>query len=122
MSEQLLKNFISRLQGRPLSDEYMTVVFDLKLNYRFANAAACVYLQRSNDELIGNSLVDVFPEMIASKSHRNILKAITGETIDNQLIEEQDGNYFRSTFAPIIEENSIIGVLVLMKKVDRYRR
>ncbi len=57
------------------------IAFDKELRYVFVNDSACVFLRRNKEELIGNHLLDVFPESLQlpfiQKYHEAIRTGIT---------------------------------------------
>jgi PAS domain-containing protein len=93
----------------------VSAIFDSKLNYLLVNKATCDELDKTASDLIGRSIIDLFPNIIASANHRNLLKALNGETILNYEIESLKGKRFLVSYIPVKEKDKIIGVLTKAK-------
>src|ERR1700755_1850709 len=88
MSDLLLKAHTEQILRTVLdSIEDIVVVFDTDLNYLLANAAACKLLHKQKCEVEGKNMLELFPTLTASKSHRDLLKAVSGEPVTNALSE-----------------------------------
>jgi PAS domain-containing protein len=88
----------------------IVTVFDKSLNYLFVNKATCIRLSKKPYELIGENLLELYPEVTASENHRNLLRAINGEILSNRLIRGKDGFLFTTHYEPLIRNNNLIGV------------
>lgn len=95
----------------------IAVLFDEQLNYVALNDAAFIHMQRTSEELIGRCILDLFPDVIASSNHRNLLRALSGETIINSRLKGRLGDEFIATYMPVFFENSIIGIAVNAQKI-----
>lgn len=100
--------------------EDVIAVFDSELNYLLANPAACKLLGRSARELEGNNLLHLFPALTASASHRDLLKALSGEVVHNAHSEgtfTRAGAIYRTSYYPVKSTDKIDAVLAVTKKV-----
>jgi PAS domain S-box-containing protein len=100
--------------------ESIVAVFDAELNYLFANDAACLLLNKKKQELEGKNLLQLFPSLTASKSHRHLLQALSGQEVRNARSEgtfTQDGAIYESDYFPLKHKNKTEAVLAITKKV-----
>jgi hypothetical protein len=100
------------IQNQILSSTDIAVLFDADLKYVLANNVACRHLKRSAAELIGQCILDLYPEIIASPNHRYMLRALNGECISNVLIAGHNGDQFETTYMPFYQQTAIAGLLV----------
>ena len=99
--------------------EHVIAIFDNELNYLFANKATCKLLSKKLDDLEGNNLLHIFPQLTASISHRNLLTALSGKTLMDATSEgniTKEGAKFLSNYYPLKKNGSIYAVLVITKK------
>src|SRR5688572_27148446 len=89
------------------SIEKTTIVaaFDQELRYMFLNPAACKHMNAEPESLLGKSIIDVYPDIIASRNHRNLLRALEGEVI-HDIIEGRFGHRMESHYEPVFEKNA----------------
>jgi PAS domain-containing protein len=99
------------LVNEVMAAQDVSVIFDTKLNYLLVNKAACECLNKKASELIGRSIIDLYPSIIASANHRNLLKAANGETILDFEIKSDDGKAVYVSYIPVLEKEKVIGVL-----------
>lgn len=95
----------------------ITVVFDRGLNYVLANKAACERLKVGPEDLIGKSILDVYPAITSSQLHRSLLRALAGETILNDITSLNGVDYFSSNYQPLVIDGQVAGVLVKSVKI-----
>lgn len=95
----------------------IVVVFDRNLNYLETNEAACAHLKMTPAELIGKNVLDLFPDLIASKNHRNLLRALGGEILRNMIVESRMGQRFKITYTPLVKEGLVSAILVNARKM-----
>lgn len=94
-------------------------VFDIDLNYVFTNEATCALLNKTKHELEGNNLLQLFPQLIASASHRHLLTAISGKTILDATSEgniTKAGAKFLTNYYPLKDKEGVYAVLAIIKK------
>jgi len=90
----------------------ISVAVDAKIQYIAVNDAACAHLNIKPGDLIGKSALDIYPEIIASENHRNILKALSGESIDGELIESRAGALLLTSYRPVFLEESVKAIIL----------
>jgi hypothetical protein len=93
------------------AEQYLEVVFDKELNYLKLNKAACEHLKVKPADIIGKNILSVYPDVVASKNHRNLLKALNG-LIVNDFLKGRLGDDFHAFYKPIMKEEQVIGVFV----------
>jgi hypothetical protein len=86
----------------------ISVILDINLRYLAVSRGACKELNLKADDFIGRSFLDLFPHLIASANHRNILKALGGETIV-AFVSNSGGSQFKVSFCPVYDEGQLIG-------------
>ncbi len=96
----------------------ITVLFDKRLNYVALNAAALRHLKMAEEELIGRCILDLFPHLIASPNHKNLLRALEGESIMNFELKSMNGVLFKTSYIPILPDGLIKGILVNAQKIE----
>lgn len=89
----------------------IVVVFDSGLNYVYVNHAACIQLDRKPEQLIGKSIIDLYPEIIASRNHRSLLRAFQGETLHG-VIESRKASFFETFYEPVFAGGQVVRVIV----------
>jgi hypothetical protein len=90
----------------------VAVALDSHLNYLCLNQRACEQLQREESELLGKNIVESFPSMIASRNHRNLLKAVSGMTIKDEVVEGATGHRYLASYEPLIIEGKVNAIIV----------
>jgi hypothetical protein len=99
-----------------MSDKDIAVLFDDELKYSLINSAACKQLNRTSESLMGKCILDLYPEITASENHRNLLRALEGDIV-NEVIPGSRGEYFRSIYRPVSFLGKITHVLVKASKI-----
>jgi PAS domain S-box-containing protein len=100
--------------------EDVVAVFDADLNYLIANEAACKLLRVSREELEGNNLLELFPQLTASGSHRALLQAFSGEPVKSIRSEgtfTREGAKYISSYYPLKKGRTVLAVLAITKKL-----
>ena len=100
--------------------EDVVVVFDTDLNYLLANTAACKLLAKQKQEIEGKNLLELFPNLTASKSHRYLLQALSGEQVLNAITEgtfTRAGAKYSSSYYPLKIKEKVSAILVITKKL-----
>ncbi|MGZ3883640.1 MAG: PAS domain-containing protein [Bacteroidia bacterium] len=103
------------------SIEDTMVVFDNELNYLLVNKAACRLLSKTAAELVGKNLLELFPTLIASTSHRCLLKALSGESIVSAISEgtfTKEGAKYISNYSPVFKNGKVEAVVVITKRLN----
>jgi PAS domain S-box-containing protein len=98
----------------------VVAVFDKQLNYLLVNEAACKLLHKTKSELLGKNLLDLFPQLTASNSHRYLLQAISGQSVKSALSEgtfTKAGAKYISNYYPLIKNSEVRAVLAVTKKL-----
>ena len=106
---------IDFLEHEVLSNSEISIAVDAHLNYLVVNDAAAKSLGRQSWELIGSNIVELYPSIIASKNHRNLLKASNGELIENDLVKNRLGELFVTTYQPIIIDHQVKAIIIVAK-------
>ena len=88
------------------------VAVDEHLNYIALNKLACSYLMIQPEDLLGKCAIQVFPEIIASRNHRNILRALSGKFIESDLVESRKGDILKTSYTPVFIENEVKAVIL----------
>lgn len=102
-----------------MSQTDIAVLLDTQLNYVAVNEAACNHLRLSSEQLVGRCILDLFPDMIASASHRNLLRALDGETIINFKFTGRYGTQLQADYVPVYPDDMVIGILISARKTGR---
>jgi PAS domain S-box-containing protein len=100
-------------------EQDICIVLDKELKYVFANAAACRQLGKSEEQLTGKSILDPYPQIIASRNHRNMLRALSGIRINDPALEGPDGYSFRTEYKPLISSGKVMGLLVKAHEIRK---
>jgi PAS domain S-box-containing protein len=112
-AEALLKQNID-------TTEDVIAIFDIDLNYKLANQSACKLMKKTRLELEGNNLLQLFPQLTASVSHRHLLTAVSGKTIIDATSEgyvTKAGAKFTTNYYPLKNEQGVYAVLAVIKKI-----
>jgi PAS domain S-box-containing protein len=119
MQKEILKihaDLISKIITENVND--VVVVLDTDLNYLFANDIACKLLEKEKEELEGKNLLVIFPNLIASKSHRHMLQALSGKDVKNARSEgtfTRNGAIYESSYYPLKRNGKVEALLVVTK-------
>src|SRR5947207_2630343 len=100
------------------SKENIAIALDPDLKYLSLNQNACKFLMKEEYELIGQCVIDLFPSIIASRNHRNLLKAAAGETIKNDIVEGTSGARFIVTYEPLFIDHQVRVIFILAKQLS----
>lgn len=111
-------DFDIELVNTILTEKEIAVLFDDHLNYVAASPSAFAHLKMSEEEIIGRCLLDVFPDVIASAGHRNLLRALEGESIMNYKIIGRHGIPFNATYIPVYPDGYVKGIVVYARKIE----
>ena len=95
-----------------LESDQICVAVDEHLNYIALNKVACSYLNIQPEDLIGKCAIQVFPEIIASRNHRNILRALSGKIIEADLVESRKGDILKTSYLPVFIEGQVKAVIL----------
>jgi len=93
----------------------IVAIFDRYLRYVHLNEAGCKQLNTNADDLLGRNIVDMYPHIIASTNHRNLLKCLGGEEI-RSVITGRDGELFSTVYLPIFMSRRVEGIYVRSRR------
>ena len=96
----------------------VTVALNENCEYIAVNSVACNYLGIEASTLLGKSALDLYPEITASLNHRNILKALSGLSLDNQRIESRKGHILLTSYRPF-SHNGAVKAIIISGKIPR---
>ena len=100
------------LHGCPPSGTTDVVaIFDRHLRYVYLNEPGCRVLNVSPRDVLGHCIIEIYPHIIASANHRNLLKCLSGETI-NAIITGREGGHFATLYRPVHMNERIEGIFV----------
>jgi hypothetical protein len=91
------------------------VAVDTTLKYIAVNETACGYLRVEPGNILGKYMLELYPEITASRNHRNILKALSGLPVNNEPIESRMGDLLLTSYKPVKSGERIIAVIVCGK-------
>jgi PAS domain S-box-containing protein len=114
------RDAVAALQEDLLSSPHVVAVFDRDLNYLFINDPGCRLLGKSQEEIVGHNMLDLFPTLTASDSHRKILQAFSGETVLGFVTEgtfTRAGAKYISDYFPVNEARQTVAVAVRTKTI-----
>ncbi len=111
-SENRLHHFLTEEVTR---QHDLCIALDAHLNFIAANDTACSHFNKSEYELVGRCILDLFPALIASKNHRNFLRALAGQIIENDHVVSMSGDRFNANYEPLVLNDEVKAVLVTAK-------
>jgi PAS domain-containing protein len=120
MRDILVKKAEGILNLDPEKADDVVAIFDTDLNYIYANEAACKLLSKQRHELEEHNLLQIFPQLTASISHRHLLAAVSGKQVNDAPSEghiTKAGAKFLSNYYPILVKEQVYAVLAVTKKV-----
>ena len=90
-------------------------VYDTDMRIITLNQSSLNILGLEPEEVIGKSLLEVFPQMEGSKGHKDLERAINGETIHNKVYYSEVSNrYYENFLMPLKDEkDNVYAVLVM---------
>lgn len=106
------------LEGALNTSGDIIVVLDRNLNYILANETACKILNRSSSDLIGKCIIDLYPQIIASKNHRNLLSALSGHTIEEDIPAADGAKFYSTLYKPLKIDGKVMGIVVKSKPAN----
>ena len=89
----------------------IVAIFDRYLRYVYLNEPGCRVLNVSLSDIVGHCILEMYPHIIASSNHRNLLKCLSGETI-NAIITGREGHHFATLYRPVYIDEQIEGIFV----------
>jgi len=119
METMAIEDFYLEVVKEVMASPDFSVAVDEKIQYIAVNDVTCEYLNIKPEDLLGKNALDIYPEIIASKNHRNILKAISGESIEGELIESRTGGLFITSYRPVFMDEQVKAIIltgILQKK------
>jgi PAS domain-containing protein len=107
-----VENFYDEVTREVMECLDICVAIDEHLAYIALNEVACQYLGIEAEDLIGISAIEKFPEIIASRYHRNMLRALSGEMIESDLVESRVGDVLRTSYTPVLAGTEVKAVIL----------
>ena len=102
---------VSEIEKLIMESNNISIFFDQNLCYKIVNNAACEHIQMKAKELLNKNILDLFPEIVASANHRNLLRALDGLSI-RTTVPDRNGKLFKCRYKPIYQNGKVLGVLV----------
>jgi len=85
------------------------VVYDTDTRILSINQASLKIFGGKEEEVMGQKLLDVIPQLKDSKGYKDLLRAINGETIHNEIYRSPlSGRYFQNSLVPLKDESDKI--------------
>ncbi|MBV9986940.1 MAG: PAS domain-containing protein [Chitinophagaceae bacterium] len=96
------------------SSVHLVAVLDTETRFTTVNNQFCLVYHKTKSDVIGKKYEEAFPVAKDSQTHQDILRALQGEYIYNQVVKSRLVDaYFENYFIPLKENDHIYGVLVL---------
>lgn len=93
---------------------HIIAVLDTKLRFTTMNRKGEEMYNVKKENIIGKSYLKVFPAAKDSSNHKDLLKALQGEYIHNNVIRSSIINgYFENYFIPLKVNEQVYGILIL---------
>ena len=90
-------------------------VYDIEMKIITLNQAALDIYGKPASDLIGKKILDVLPQWEGSKGHRDLLQAISGETIHNKAYySEVAERYYENFLMPLKDESGKVYAVLVM--------
>jgi hypothetical protein len=106
------ENWLDSVVETVNSNEGISVAIDKQLTCIALNDTACQYLKIRPTDLLGKIAIEVYPEIIASRNHRNILRAMSGIHIPSDLVESRMGDILESSYTPVVVDREVKAVIL----------
>ena len=90
-------------------------VYDTDTRILSINQSSLNVMKAKEEDVLGKKLLDVLPQMKDTQGHKDLMRAISGETIHNEIYYSQVSNrYYENSLVPLKDEhNNIYAVLVM---------
>jgi hypothetical protein len=105
-------DFYQSVTHQVMQSQDICVAVDEHLAYIALNEVACSYLNIHSADLIGVPAIERYPEIIASRNHRNILRALNGEVIESDLVESRMGDILQTSYTPVYAGKEVKAVIL----------
>jgi hypothetical protein len=112
MKKYTVEDFYEGVTREVMECSDICVAVDEHLSYIALNEVACQYLGIQAEAFIGISAIQKFPEIIASRNHRNMLRALSGEVIESDLVESRVGDVLRTSYTPVLAGKEVKAVIL----------
>lgn len=90
-------------------------VYDAESKIITLNEAASKIFGKKPDALIGRKLLEILPQWEGSKGHKDLLKALNGETVHNKVYySEVVERYYENFLMPLKDENDKVYAALVM--------
>ena len=107
-----VEDFYDDVTREVMESNDICVAVDEHLTYIALNEVACRYLCIQADDLVGISAIQRFPEIIASRNHRNMLRALSGDVIESDLVESRMGDILETSYTPVYSGKEVKAVIL----------
>lgn len=112
---ELLKKNINLVRQIFDSSVDPIVVYDTDTRIISINKASLNIFGGTEQGVIGKKLLDVLPQLKNTKGHKDLLRAISGETIHNEIYNSAvTGRYFENSIVPLKDDNDKIYAVLAM--------
>ncbi len=93
----------------------LIAVYDTDVRIISINQSALNAMKAKEEDVVGKKLLDVFPQMKESQGHKDLMRAINGETIHNEIYYSPVSNrYYENSLVPLKDhDDKIYAVLVM---------
>lgn len=97
---------------------HVLTVFDAEMRFTVVNKKCEELYSIKREDVIGKTYIEVFPSAKSSSAYQDILKALQGHYVHNEVTRSTiiDG-FFENYFIPLQQHNRVYGVLVLSHDV-----
>ncbi|MDF2449530.1 MAG: hypothetical protein K0R26_2034 [Bacteroidota bacterium] len=103
--------------------DHVIAVLDKQLHYVLANENALKLLSKTQEEILGNKLLQAFPALASSKSYGHLLEALEGNEVNNARTRgtiTNDGAIFESSYYPLKDHNKNVDGVICVTKIIYY--
>src|SRR5436190_2947043 len=93
----------------------LIAVYDTDLRILSINQSALNAMKAKEEDVVGKNLLDAFPQMKDSQGHKDLLRAINGEIIHNEIYYSLVSNrYYENSLVPLKDHNDKIYAVLVM--------
>jgi PAS domain S-box-containing protein len=93
----------------------LIAVYDTDARIISINQSALNAMKRKEEEVMGKELLDVLPQMKDTQGYKDLLRAINGETIHNEIYYSPVSNrYYENSLVPLKDHNEKIYAVLVM--------
>ncbi len=93
----------------------LIAVYDTDTRIISINQSSLNSMKAKEEDVLGKKLLDVIPRMKDTQGHKDLLRAISGETIHNGIYYSQISNrYYENSLVPLKDDNDKIYAVLVM--------